>query len=189
VIDSSRVPIVHTARWADDAAEDALYVIEQWASEVSASKETEGLIVNRAGEQTMKLATIRALSRQPSDPAVTAKDIEWGFGVVRRSHETIKRDAERYMSGSAFEALVKAIEDHVRKAGPDGLKRAVLLRRGGVSQAPTRDVDAALKRLDETGLLTSKTARDGRECGIRSWSRLMRAKCLHLAPKCKAFCT
>ena len=73
----------------------------------------------------MKLATIRALSRDPSDPAVCAKDIEWGFGVVRRSHETIKRDAERFMSGSTFEALVKAIPFR-RLARPDEVAAPVL---------------------------------------------------------------
>jgi hypothetical protein len=162
-IDSSRVPLVHTARWADDAAEDELYAIEQWASDISASKETDGLIVNRAGEQTVKLATIRALSRDAADPAVSAQDIAWGFGVVRRSHETIKRDSDRHMAGSDFERLCKAIVEAVSKAGSEGIKRSDLLRRSGVKHAKPYEVEAAMKRLvQETGQLVSKISTEGR---------------------------
>lgn len=164
---SSMKPAVYTAEWADLAAEDALYDIEKWAADVSESKESDGLIVNRASEQTMKLAMIRALSRDPAVPVVAVTDIEWGFGIVRRSHATIKRDAERYMSGSDFERLCKAIIEAVTKAGPEGIKRAELLRRAGVKQARPADTEAALKRLEETGQLDKKLMMGPGRPGVR----------------------
>ena len=73
------------------------------------------------------------------------------LGIARISHATILRDAARHMSGSDFDALTKHILEHVRKAGSNGLKRSVLLRKPGVSKAKTTDVASAIGRLVETG--------------------------------------
>jgi hypothetical protein len=54
------------------------------------------------------------------------------------------------MSGSDFEALTKHILEHVRKAGPDGIARSVLLRRTGVSKAKPTEICSAIGRLVET---------------------------------------
>jgi hypothetical protein len=86
---------------------------------------------------------------------VNVEDTEWAFGIVRNSISIIEDGAERFMSGSPFEALCKAIIEAVRTCkDPKGLKNAELLRKSGVSQAEPRLFDAALSRLlDGTGEL------------------------------------
>jgi len=51
------------------------------------------------------------------------------------------------MSGSDFETLVKAIKEHVRKAGPEGIKNSDLLRSSVVRKAKPFDLKGAIDRL------------------------------------------
>jgi hypothetical protein len=113
------------------------------------------MIVNRAGDYTSKLACIRAISRDTSNPLVNIEDIEWAFGIVLDSIATVENGAARFMSGSSFEALCKVIVEAVRTCeDPRGLKNSELLRKSGVSHAEPRLFDAALSRLlDGTGEL------------------------------------
>jgi hypothetical protein len=116
------------------------------------------------------LATLRALSGDPVNPIVTLQDIEWAFGIVWRSIQTVEDGADRFMSGSAFEALCKAILEAVRQSkDPKGLKNAELLRRPGVSHADERMIGDSLNRLiNGTGQLQNvggtlgKTGKGGR---------------------------
>jgi RepB DNA-primase from phage plasmid len=146
--DSTTRPRLIAAAWEDACAKDTLMKVRYWAREIGIADDGRGLIVNRAGDYTSKLATIRAISREPSKPVVNVEDIEWGFGIVLGSIATVEDGADRFMSGSAFEALCKAIIEAVRTCkDPKGLKNAELLRKSGVSQAEPRLFDAALSRL------------------------------------------
>lgn len=146
--DPYKIPQHCTAAWADSAAELRIDHIRDWALQVALDDERRGQIVNRAGDHTSKLATIRAISRDSRLPIVSVDDLEWAFGIVWRSIQTVEDGAERYMSGSPFEALCKSIVEAVRQCKDEGgLKNAELLRKPGVKQADTRTVDQALTRL------------------------------------------
>jgi hypothetical protein len=153
--DSTMKPQLIAAGWADGSVKDRLMQIRYWARDIGIADERRGLIVNRAGDYTSKLATIRAISRDPSLPLVIVEDLEWAFGIVLDSTTTVEDGADRFMSGSPFEALCKAIVEAVRQCkDPKGLKNAELLRKAGISQAEPRLYDAALGRLiDGTGEL------------------------------------
>lgn len=141
-------PQVSTANWANPEALTRLDQIRDWARDVGIEDERRGQIVNRAGDHTSKLATIRAISRSPHNPSVELDDIEWAFGIVMRSIKTVEDGAERFMFGSRFEALVKAILEAVRQCKDDkGLKNAELLRKPGVSHEDEKMVGQALSRL------------------------------------------
>jgi hypothetical protein len=165
--DSTAKPQLVAAAWADGSAKDQLMTIRNWAREIGFADDRRGLIVNRAGDYTSKLATIRALSRDPSRPLVTVEDIEWAFGIVLCSITTVEDGADRFMSASPFEALCKAIIEAVRTCkDPKGLKNAELLRKPGVSQAEPRLFEGALKRLlDGTGELRNVGKLDGKGGG------------------------
>ena len=148
--DPTTKPKLIAAAWVDGCAKDRLMKVRLWAREIGMADDARGLIVNRAGDHTSKLATIRAISRDPSRPVVNVDDIEWGFGIVLDSIGTVEDGAARFMSGSPFEALCKAVIEAVRTCkDPKGLKNAELLRKPGVSQADPRMFDGALKRLLE----------------------------------------
>ena len=129
--------------------------IRNWARDIGIADERHGQIVNRSGDYTSKLATIRAISRDPSNPLVNVEDIEWGFSIVLNSIATVEDGANRFLSGSPFEALCKAMIEAVRTCkDPKGLKNAELLRKPGVSHADPRMFEGALNRLlDGTGEL------------------------------------
>jgi hypothetical protein len=151
--DATVKPPYKETEWADDRAEARLEAIRDWALDIGMKDERISQIVNRAGDHTSKLATIRAISRYSAAPSVTVEDVEWAFGIVCQSIKTVEDGANRFMSGSPFEALCKAIVEAVRRCkDPRGLKNADLLRAAGVSQAEPRLYDAALSRLiDGTG--------------------------------------
>jgi hypothetical protein len=138
-------PEIRTARWADDQALAALEAIEAWQDD-AAEKGRRG-VCGRVAEQSQKIATIRALSRDAADPAVTAEDLRWAFAVVKSSVETIEQGAREMMAGSEFETLCNAILAAVTRAGANGLAMSHLVRAKGVSKAHQRDVEAALQRL------------------------------------------
>lgn len=138
-------PAIRIARWADSAAEVALIEIECWQDDaVEAGK--RGFCA-RVAEQCQKIATVRALAREPADPAVTAEDLRWAFAMVKSSVDAIEQGAREMMAGSEFEALCNAILSAVRQAGPKGLPMSHLVRKKGVSKAHDRDVEGALQRL------------------------------------------
>ena len=139
-------PSIRFARWADDDAIAEIETVEAWEDEAveGGRKGAAG----RTAEQTLKIATIRALARHPADPAVTAADILWAFSIVRTSIETIEDGARSMMSGSQFEALVNAVEAAARKAGEKGIPWSHLVKAKGVSKCDDRQVEAAVKRLE-----------------------------------------
>jgi hypothetical protein len=162
--DSATKPVLVAAAWVDDSAKNQLMKIRHWAREIVMADDGRGLIVNRAGDYTSKLATIRATSRDPSNPLVNLEDIEWAFAIVLGSIQTVEDGADRFMSGSPFEALCKAIIEAVRTGkDPKGLKNAELLRKPGVSHAEPRLFEGALNRLlDLTGELKNVGKSGGR---------------------------
>jgi len=143
---ANAAPPMQFARWADDAAIAAIETVEAWEDD-AADAGRRG-VAGRAAEQTQKIATLRALSRNPADPAVTATDIQWAFEVVRTSIATIEAGAREMMAGSEFEEIVKDVERAVIAAGDEGIKWSDLLRAKGVSKRDDRAVEAAVKRLE-----------------------------------------
>jgi hypothetical protein len=155
-IDSSLVPAFYPVPWATSEAADELMAIRRWSRSIGRfpERDVEAQVVSRAGEIVSKLATIRALSSNPAERAVTTDDVRWALGVARFSHAAVIRDAERHMAGSDFQALCNSIVEHVRRAGGDGMRRSHLLRAAGVSKARPQDFEGAIKRLIESEQIT-----------------------------------
>jgi hypothetical protein len=145
---ANATPVIRFARWADDAAIAAIETVESW--EDAASEAGRRGVAGRAAEQTQKIATIRALARDPSDPALTAEDVQWAFEMVRASIETIEAGAREMMAGSEFEEILNDVERAVTGAGEAGIKWSDLLRAKGVGKRDDRAVEAAVKRLEAT---------------------------------------
>lgn len=66
-------------------------------------------INGRAAENTIRLATVRAISRNAATPTIDLDDIEWAWAIVYRSIQVIGDGVSKYMSGSTAEALRKAV--------------------------------------------------------------------------------
>ena len=107
-------------------------------------------ITGRAAENTIRLATIRAISRAPGQPVVNLEDVEWGWAIVHSSIALIRDGMRRHMSASPAEALRKAILAVLEDAGAP-VAYSTLLRRSGVRGADLREVEGALQWLIEAG--------------------------------------
>lgn len=112
--------------------------------------ETYNDINGRAAENTVRLATIRAISRDAQNPAVSLDDVEWAWAIVYRSIELIANGVTRHMSSSPAEGLRKCVVEILREAPDCTIAYSALLRRKGVRGSALREVDEALQYLIES---------------------------------------
>jgi hypothetical protein len=163
--DAKQKPSMHLCVWGEDA-EDRWKQYEQWQIDYMFERpEYEG-IVGRTAEQTLKIATIRAISRDPGNPVVELEDVEYGYAIVQRSIDMIDDGVRKHMSGSEFETLHKTILSAIESAGCDGISFSVLRRKRGIAAAKPQDFKGAIEYLVSTDLIdskmTSSTAKGGR---------------------------
>jgi hypothetical protein len=140
-----------TVPFADADAEETAYRVWDKQEELVENDKEIGGIAKRAFEQTMKFATIRAVSRDFVAPAVTVQDVEFGEAIAWTSIRMLRDGLRRYMSGSDFEANWKLLLQHVDEAGDGGLTKWQLTRRSGVGKIKQKDLDDTTKYLTETG--------------------------------------
>ncbi|WP_440531399.1 DUF3987 domain-containing protein [Sinorhizobium fredii] len=117
--------------------------------------EREHHINGRAAENTIRLASIRAVSRAPAAPVITEEDVAWGWAIVNRSIQIVTEGVNRHMSGSTAEALRKSIVRALEAARDNTLPWSFLLQREGVSSAEADEVSKALQWLIDTGKVES----------------------------------
>ncbi|HEY0220389.1 MAG TPA: DUF3987 domain-containing protein [Afipia sp.] len=123
--------------------------------------ETERNINGRAAENTIRLATIRAISRNPTAPSISSTDVEWGWAIVHASIELVTSGAEKHMHASPAEALRKAIVSALREAKDHTLPLSKLMVRRGISGADMRDLQQACLWLTQSGEVMDLTGRPG----------------------------
>lgn len=114
-------------------------------------REREHHINGRAAENTIRLASIRAVSRNPLKPVVNVEDVSWGWAIVHRSIAIVAEGVDRHMSGSTVEALRKAVVRALEKAPDNTLPWSYVLQREGVSAARQDEVAEAIAWLIDTG--------------------------------------
>jgi hypothetical protein len=112
--------------------------------------QTERDINGRCAENTIRLATVRAISRCPSSPSVSVEDVQWGWAIVHKSVSIID-EGVRNMTESDPEALRKAIVDALRGARNGELYRSRLMKRSGVKKASMNEYQAAMAWLYASG--------------------------------------
>ncbi|WP_167434432.1 DUF3987 domain-containing protein [Mesorhizobium helmanticense] len=125
----------------------------------AAWSEVQRNINGRAAENTIRLATIRAISREPAAPSLNVDDVGWAWAIVHQSILLITEGVSRHMSASPAEALRKAIIEALRAAPGETLAFAHLMQRKGVSGADMRELEGALHWLLESGEITDIASR------------------------------
>ena len=130
--------------------------------------ETESKIRGRAAENTIRLATLRAISRNPWKPLVTVEDIQWGWALVHRS-VSIMDAGVRNMAGSDQEELRNAIVEALGKAKGGVMYRSRLMRLSGIKHASMQEYTAAMAWLYASGaVIDISDAGDGSKVMISS---------------------
>lgn len=137
------------ARWAE------VFLWQHHADWSEARRNIQG----RAAENTVRLATIRAISRKPSAPQISVADIEWAWAIVHQSIDLIAEGVARHLSDSPAEALRKNIVEALRSAPKGTLPYAHLMQRRGVKSADLRELEGAIQWLIEAGEITDTASR------------------------------
>jgi len=144
-------PVMHTVPFANDGAKDAFTSVRRaQKAMVKADPENRGIYARR-GEQALKIAMIRAVSRDFARPSIAAEDIRWADAIVERSCNLLASGIREHMSGSEFESSWKLLLKHVNEAGPKGLTATKLQVRPGVGKIKPRDFKEAIDYLTNTG--------------------------------------
>ena len=115
--DASMQAAMHAIPYADDAAKERFRQVQRDQRKMLEFKFDLAGIVERVAENAIKLATLRAISTDPVNPAVTVGDIEWGWALIHRSIDSVNQGVARYMAGSNAEALRKLVYGHIQDAG------------------------------------------------------------------------
>lgn len=150
-------PFLYTVPWESEEVECRWQAIEDWQYEQIEEHGAHDGLIGRTAEHVIKLATVRALSRDAARPSVSIEDIEWGYAVVQRSIDCLETGAQEHMAGSQFEELCKAVLRAVKRAGGE-VAQSKLVRAPGVSKADDRLVKAALDRLVISGEIYAPAA-------------------------------
>ncbi|MFC5584457.1 bifunctional DNA primase/polymerase [Nitratireductor kimnyeongensis] len=140
-------PAIYHVPWETPQVKGRWREIEDWQLSVIDDDPSKDGLVSRAAEQTLKLATLRAVSRSPADPKVSMDDVEWGWSIVSQSIWSLESGVDKHMVNGDFEKLCKAILEAVERHGGK-MPKSQLLRARGVGKEP-RMVSAALQHLAE----------------------------------------
>jgi hypothetical protein len=113
-----------TVPWADVAAEAKH---EWWLDDQrepilqdrTLSKDVQA-VYGKWGEHSIKLATLRAISRSPGSPAIRTDDVDWGWNLSRYCMGTIL-DAVADAARTELEADAIEVEKVIRDSGREGI--------------------------------------------------------------------
>jgi hypothetical protein len=108
-------------------ASDARRAMRQ--DQLTQQREAEGTyvtaIAGRLAENAMKLALIRAVSRDPAKPLIDVTDVAWGRALAQHCVDTLLRDAGRHVGDTEFEKKMNLAADIIRKHGPIGASEMI----------------------------------------------------------------
>jgi hypothetical protein len=89
----------------------------------------QSAVLARVWENTAKVALVKAVSANPSDPVIRGNDAQWAREVVDHCVATLLIQAGRHLADNDIERFHKRIIELVRGAGADGIAHNELTRR------------------------------------------------------------
>ena len=110
-------------------------------------------ILARMEENATKLALIRAVSRDPIDPAITEEDATWGVMLSRHCAELTIRESAARVSENPIEMVHKRALKILTDAGKAGMSKSEFTRR--TQFMDHRQRDGVLRTLSEAKQIES----------------------------------
>lgn len=138
---SQIAPKPYTVPYAnDDAAELARAYRDR---QISMLREYRGTnltgIIARLAENAAKIALVKAITDNPANPSLSAKDLEWGMLIARQSVETLMQAVKERVADNEQEARLKRLHMLVKDAGSAGIDLSELTRRSQWLKARERN--------------------------------------------------
>lgn len=106
-------------------------------------------IAGRLAENAMKLALIRAISRDHAAPVIEAEDVAWGRAVAQHCVDTLLREAAQNVGDTDYERKVNRALDYIRKHGP--ISSDAMFRKGW--RLPGKERAELLQSMVDAGLI------------------------------------
>jgi hypothetical protein len=149
------VPVVPMTAGAKDR-DLAIEIQEVRAKRANEGKSLGTSIIARTTEHVRRLALIRAVSMDPKAPAVTVDDMQWARKVVQLSQRLLLAAIEEHVADTPWEANLKKLLRIIQ--GYSGWIDGTTLN-NRCKFLTSKDRDQALRQLEDSGLIESKTER------------------------------
>lgn len=161
MVSSEAAPLCTVPETPEAAAARRQLREEQRAQQRKAEGTYVTSIAGRMAENAMKLALVRAISRDPGAPVIQADDVAWGRALSQHCIDTMLREAAANVGDTPFEREVNRAMAYVRKHGP--ISANDLFNKGW--RLPSRERDEVLRSLVDSKLLVAIEAPAGRKGG------------------------
>jgi hypothetical protein len=126
-------------------------------------------LVGKWGEHAVKLALVRAISRDPESPVMDETCVRWGWRVADWCIRNINRMAERNMADNHLEREVKQVLNMIKDTGQAGITRGDISRRTRAIES--KRVDSVLFALMSSKEIIVEAIEGGRgQPGKRYWA-------------------
>jgi hypothetical protein len=114
-------------------------------------------IAGRLAENAMKLALVRAVSRDPAAPMIQEGDILWGRAVAQHCVDTLLREASQNVGDTDYEVKINRALSYIRKHGP--ISADAMFKKGW--RLPGRERGDILQSMVDSGLIIAIEAPPG----------------------------
>jgi hypothetical protein len=148
-----QVPKPYTVPYAGEEA--AAYARGMREEQIAMLRQHQGTnltsIIARLAENAAKVALVRAIVANPSRPALTVADLEWGMKIARRSVASLMQAVKERVADTEYESQLKFVHQLVINAGAAGLHSSQLSR--DAKKIRGRDRKDILANLVEAGMI------------------------------------
>lgn len=126
------------------------------AAQLAQQRAAEGTyitsIAGRLAENAMKLALVRAVSRDPKNPIINISDVQWGQALTQHCIDSLLREVAHNVASTQYERIEKKILGIIRAHGP--LTEHAMAARHSLG-LPPRERKEALADLVATGRIVA----------------------------------
>jgi hypothetical protein len=116
-------------------------------------------LMGKLPEHTIKLAMIRAISRDPVAPVMDKVCVGWAWRLSEHCVSTMFAMSRRYMSDNEMEADHKFVREIIKNAGEYGIMKRDLLRK--TERLGTKKLGAVLDAIIEAGWVSAEKLLSG----------------------------
>jgi hypothetical protein len=130
----SGAPLVKPDPMTVPMDDDALAIFDALDDEMTSRQRAalgtdQSAVLARVWENTAKVALIKAVSANPTDPVIRGIDAQWAREVVEHCIATMIIQADRHLAENEVERNKKRILEHIRAAGAKGIRQNILTRK------------------------------------------------------------
>lgn len=151
------VPAAKEVRWGE--CEDLRFELLKEQTGLCTSADPLRALWSRLYENTIKIAMIFAIARNPDDPEFIEEDFRFAYSMVRYSIEYMMSLADLGMAETPHEANLNEVTRAIQSFGIDGVPRSFLFRK--LRKYRKKELDEIIGGMLEDGSIIAERATHG----------------------------